>query len=52
MVSTEHLEKFRTFEETGKLELGFQNCYDHGLAFYSLDKIFGTRTRTTEPIIY
>ena len=39
-------------EETGKLELGFQNCYDHGLAFYSLDKIFGTRTRTSEPIIY
>lgn len=39
-------------EETGKYELAFQNCYDHGLVYYSLDKIFGTRTRNTEPIIY
>ena len=39
-------------EETGKFELAFQNCYDHGLVYYSLDKIFSTRTRSTEPIIY
>jgi hypothetical protein len=38
--------------ETGKYELGFQNCYDHGLVYYSLDKIFKTRTRNTEAIIY
>lgn len=38
--------------ETGKLELGFQTCYDHGLAYYALDKIFLTRTRSDEPIIY
>ena len=39
-------------EETGKFELAFQACYDHGLVYYSLDKIFSTRTRNTEPIIY
>ena len=39
-------------EETGKYELGFQTCYDHGLVYYSLDKIFKTRTRNTEAIIY
>jgi seryl-tRNA synthetase len=39
-------------EETGKCELGFQNCYDHGLAFTSLKSIFKTRTRDMGPIIY
>ena len=42
----------RMMVETGKLELGFQTCYDHGLAYYALDKIFLTRTRSDEPIIY
>lgn len=39
-------------EETGKFEIAFQICYDHGLVYYSLDKIFSTRTRNTQPIIY
>ena len=38
--------------ETGKYEAFFQLCYDHGLAYYALDKIFGTRTRSNEAIIY
>jgi hypothetical protein len=42
----------KMMDEMGALELGFQNCYDHGLVFYSLDKIFNTRTRSNEPIIY
>lgn len=39
-------------EEIGKDEIEIQTCYDHGLAFYSLDKIFKVRTRDTGPIIY
>ena len=39
-------------EEIGKDEIEIQNCYDHGLAFYSLDKIFKIRTRDISPIIY
>ena len=39
-------------QETGKYEAEFENCYDHGLAYYALDKVFGTRTRDVGPIIY
>ena len=46
-------ERYKKMKEiTGRFELAFQNCYDHGLAYYSLDKIFTTRTRSNEPIIY
>jgi len=39
-------------DEFGKEEAAIQICYDHGLAFYALDKIFKTRTRDMGPIIY
>ena len=38
--------------ETGKYELAFQTCYDHGLAFYSLNYIFKARKKPQAPIIY
>ena len=36
--------------EFGKEEAAIQTCYDHGLAFYALNKIFNTRTRDTSYI--
>lgn len=38
--------------EVGKYECYFQTCYDHGLAFYSLETIFKEKKRTVAPIIY
>ena len=38
--------------EVGKDEVYFQTCYDHGLAFYSLKRIFDKRTQTKELILY
>ena len=38
--------------EMGKYESYFQTCYDHGLAFYSLETIFKEKKKTTAPIIY
>ncbi|MBR2311413.1 MAG: DUF4838 domain-containing protein [Oscillospiraceae bacterium] len=38
--------------EMGKQECYFQTCYDHGLAFYSLETIFKQKKKPTAPIIY
>ena len=38
--------------EMGKYECYFQTCYDHGLAFYSLETIFKQKKKPTTPIIY
>ncbi|MBO5868548.1 MAG: DUF4838 domain-containing protein, partial [Oscillospiraceae bacterium] len=38
--------------EIGKYECYFQTCYDHGLAFYSLETIFKQKKKSTAPIIY
>jgi hypothetical protein len=38
--------------EVGKEEVYFQTCYDHGLAFYSLESIFNRKTKTAEEMIY
>jgi sugar (pentulose or hexulose) kinase len=37
--------------EIGKQEIYFQTCYDHTLLFYSLERIFKSRTKTPD-IIY
>jgi hypothetical protein len=36
----------------GKFEAEIERCYDHGLAFRSLKRIFDSRTPDTEPIIF
>ena len=38
--------------EMGKFECYFQTCYDHGLAFYSLETIFKQKKKATAPVIY
>ena len=38
--------------EMGKYECYFQPCYDHGLAFYSLETIFKQKKKPVTPIIY
>ena len=38
--------------EMGKKEIYFETCYDHTLAFYSLESIFKKRTNKAETIIY
>ena len=38
--------------EIGKEEVYFQTCYDHGLAIYSLRRIFEQRTKEAGPVIY
>ncbi len=38
--------------EMGKDEAEIETCYDHGLAFYSLERIFESRTNTVEEILY
>ena len=38
--------------EMGKYECYYQTCYDHGLAFYSLETIFKQKKKPTTPIIY
>ena len=39
-------------DELGKQEIYFQNCYDHGLAMYSLKMIFDKKTKGSELIMY
>jgi hypothetical protein len=36
--------------ETGKQEIYFQTCYDHGLAFYALETVFQKRTKDSAAI--
>ena len=36
--------------EAGKQEVYFQTCYDHGLAFYSLETVFQRRTKDSAAI--
>lgn len=38
--------------EMGKLECYFQTCYDHGLAFYSLETVFKQKKKPAAPVIY
>jgi len=39
-------------DETGKDEVYFQTCYDHGLAIYSIKPIFDQRTKNSELMVY
>ena len=36
----------------GKSELGMEACYDHGLIFYALDRIFNVKTNLADTIMY
>ncbi len=42
----------RMKEEMGRREVYFENCYDHGLLFYTFATVINKRTKYSEPIIY
>ena len=42
----------RMKEEMGRREAYFENCYDHGLLFYTFATVINKRTKYSEPIIY
>ena len=39
-------------ETMGRAELGIQTCYDHGLVFYALNRVFDTKTNLADTIMY